>query len=114
MNKLDAIKAKIVITEEKLALAKTAGDKDLIIVYENDLTAYTNNLTVSDHLSSSHFTAGHILPDISINLAKGKVMDAIGVAIEISPYEFSVLVSGVFLVFGTFYIKAFVPWRHRM
>ena len=52
MNKVDAIRTKIVATEAKLAEAetelaeaKTAADREMIFVYENKVIAYTNYLT---------------------------------------------------------------------
>ena len=47
---------------------------------------------------SHHLTAGHTLPDISRNLMKGKVLEAIGVAMAISPYEFSAVASVLSLI----------------
>jgi hypothetical protein len=38
MDKLAANEAKILVTEEKLAKAETAGDRDLMILYGNILT----------------------------------------------------------------------------
>jgi hypothetical protein len=38
MDKLEAIEADILVTEEKLAKAETAGDRDVTIMYGNNLT----------------------------------------------------------------------------
>ena len=45
-----------------------------------------------------HITAGHTLPDMSRNLMEGKVLEAIGVAMAISPYEFSAVASVLSLI----------------
>ena len=38
MDELEAVKAKIAVTEEKLAKAETAGNEALMIMYGNNLT----------------------------------------------------------------------------
>jgi hypothetical protein len=45
MDKLEAIEADILVTEEKLAKAEAAGNEALMIMYGNNLTAVVNNLT---------------------------------------------------------------------
>ena len=38
MDKLEAVEAEIVVTKEKLAMAETAGNDALMIMYGNNLT----------------------------------------------------------------------------
>ena len=51
--------------------------------------------------------------DIAKNIRAGNFVDAVQVAVDVSPYEFAALVSGISLTSATMYIKAYVPWRHR-
>ena len=46
MSELEAIKADIKATKADLASAKTAGDKDLILMYGNTLTEQQKTLNI--------------------------------------------------------------------
>ena len=52
--------------------------------------------------------------DVSKAFKSGDILRAVSIGSDVAPYETATALTGALGVASGIYLKAFVPWRHRM